>query len=512
MNTEITVIKRVLISVSDKRGLIPFARGLQQLKIELIATGGTARVLQENSLTVTNVTTFTGFPPIFEGRVKTIHPLIAGGILGLRQQHAKEAQEQNIQWIDLVVCNLYPFLKTVTEQTVTLAEAMEQVDIGGSTMIRSAAKNFGWTGVVTDPKDYDLVLQEINDQGGLTFTTRKQLAIKAFGYTVRYDAHIHNHLQEESFPDDLNITLQKHADLRYGENPHQAAAVYQRSGDAGNSLLNAKILQGKQLSYNNLMDADAAWTCLREFKEPACVIVKHANPCGVATGNNLLDIYKRAFSADSLSAFGGIIALNQPCSIAVASEIKHVFVEVVLAPEFEPGARKLLSKKKNLRVLEMGTIKPIEPGENIREITGGVLTQEYNSHQLTIDELKPVTEEKPEADDLKALLFAWKVLKHVKSNGIVIVKGTSTVGIGAGQPSRVGAVEIALKKAGNHTDGAVLASDAFFPFRDNIDLLAGTGIRAIIQPGGSIRDKEVINACNELGIAMVFTGIRCFKH
>lgn len=512
LNKNLTTIRRALISVFDKTGIVDFAQSLHSLGVQIISTGGTAAALKSAQVPVTEVSDLTGFPEIMDGRVKTLHPRIEGGILGLRDKHQDDAKNNGIQWIDLVVCNLYPFAETIAGENVSLAVALENIDIGGPTMIRSAAKNSGWVGVVVDPEDYTSVLDEIRQQGGLTFETRRKMAAKAFGYTARYESLIHQYLQTESYPNVLNRTFEKVYDLRYGENPHQSAAVYREAGNAPPGLLNSTVIQGKQLSYNNLMDANAAWTCLQEFDEITCVVVKHANPCGVASGKTLLEAYRDAFEADRQSAFGGIIALNRPCSESVAKEIKRVFVEVVLAPSFDPGALEILAKKKNLRLIEMGDVKPLKPETVLRQITGGVLVQDKDNHRLTKTMLKTVTRKHPSATDIHSLLFAWKVLKHVKSNGIVIARGNRTTGIGAGQPSRVGAVEIALKKAAQLTEGAVLASDAFFPFRDNIDLLANTGIRAIIQPGGSIRDGDIIEACDELGIAMVFTGIRCFKH
>jgi len=512
LNKNLTIIRRALMSVFDKTGITDFAQSLHGLGIQVISTGGTATALKSAQIPVTAVSDLTGFPEIMDGRVKTLHPLIEGGILGLREKHQEDAKNNGIPWIDLVVCNLYPFVETIAQDNVDLAKALENIDIGGPTMIRSAAKNAGWVGVIVDPEDYTFILDEIKQQGGLTFETRRKMAAKAFGYTARYESLIHQYLQTESYPDILTHTFEKVYNLRYGENPHQSAAVYRQAGNTFTGLLNSNIIQGKQLSYNNLMDADAAWGCLQEFDAITCVVVKHANPCGVASGKTLLEAYRNAFEADRQSAFGGIIALNRPCSKTVAKEIGGVFVEVVLAPSFEPGALEILAKKKNLRLIEMGDVQPVKSESVLRQITGGVLIQDKDNQPLTKTMLKTVTRKAPSDTDIQALLFAWKVLKHVKSNSIVIANGTQTAGIGAGQPSRVGAVEIALKKAVPYTEGAVLASDAFFPFRDNIDLLANTGIRSIIQPGGSIRDKDIIKACDELGIAMVFTGIRCFKH
>ena len=512
MNTENVTIKTALISVSDKAGIVPFARGLHALGVKLLSTGGTARTLREADIPVTDVSDYTGFPEIMEGRIKTINPKVEGGILGLRDQHENEARRHGIQWIDLVVCNLYPFAETVRRPDVTFDLALEKVDIGGPTMIRSAAKNVGWVGVVVDPDDYSPLLEELEKNKGLSFDTRRRLSAKAFGHTAQYDAIIHNYFKAESFSEAFTLTFNKYYDLRYGENPHQSAAAYQIPGNDGPNILGAKILQGKCLSYNNFMDADAALACMKEFSEPTCVVVKHANPCGVATDPDISEAYRRAFAADSMSAFGGIIALNRTCTRSIAEAVAKIFVEIVLAPDFEPDALEILSKKKNLRVLEIGSFRKREPKLEYRYVDGGLLVQETDVSTITPEQLKTVTETPPSEALLEDMLFAWKVLKHIKSNAILIAKDKTTVGAGAGQVSRVDAVDIALRKAGDNMGGAILASDAFFPFRDSIDKLAGTGIAAVIQPGGSIRDKEVIAACNEHGIAMVFTGMRCFKH
>ncbi|NQT96543.1 MAG: bifunctional phosphoribosylaminoimidazolecarboxamide formyltransferase/IMP cyclohydrolase [Candidatus Marinimicrobia bacterium] len=505
-------INRALISVFDKQGLEPFAQALHENGVEILSTGGTARVLRQAGIPLIDVSEYTQFPEIMDGRVKTINPLVEGGILGLRDQHGEEAEANGIKWIDLVVCNLYPFAETIQKPDVTLARALENIDIGGPTMIRSAAKNTGWVGVIVDPADYNTVVSELTDQKGLTIETRRILSAKAFGHTAQYDTLIHNYLKDEPLSDDYSITFNKFYELRYGENPHQKAAAYKLPITTSNNILTAKIHQGKKLSYNNIMDADGALACLAEFSEPACVVVKHANPCGVATGTDIAEIYNRAFNADAQSAFGGIIALNSTCTAAVAEAIAKVFVEIVLAPDFEPAALEILARKKNLRVLELGAIPPKVAKLQYRYVDGGLLVQETDIKTITLDDLEVVTEIKPNAMEIETMLFGWKVLKHVKSNGILIAKDYTTAGIGAGQVSRVDAVDIAIRKSGARAAGGILASDAFFPFRDSIDKIAPSGIRAIIQPGGSIRDKEVIEACNEHGIAMVFTGSRCFKH
>ncbi len=505
-------ITRALISVNDKQGLEPFALALHENGVEILSTGGTARTLRKAGVPVIDVTDYTGFPEIMDGRVKTINPLVEGGILGLRDQHGEEAEANGIKWIDLVVCNLYPFAETIQKPDVTIARALENIDIGGPTMIRSAAKNAGWVGVIIDPTDYNTVISELTEHNGLTFETRRLLSAKAFGHTAQYDTLIHNYLKDEPFSDDYSITFNKFYELRYGENPHQKAAAYKIPITTSNNILTAKIHQGKKLSYNNIMDADGALACLTEFTEPTCVVVKHANPCGVATGTDIAEIYDRAFNADAQSAFGGIIALNRTCTAAVAKAIASVFVEIVLAPDFEPAALEILARKKNLRVLELGQIPGRKPRLIYRYIDGGLLVQEADIKTITLDDLEVVTKTKPSNTEIETMLFGWKVLKHVKSNAILVAKGNTTVGIGAGQVSRVDAVDIAIRKSGARARAAVLTSDAFFPFRDSIDIIAPSGIKAIIQPGGSIRDKEVIEACNEHGIAMVFTGTRCFKH
>jgi len=512
MNTEKTSVKTALISVSNKENIIELGKGLDGLGIEIISTGGTAKALRDVGITVTNVSDYTGFPEIMEGRVKTINPLVEGGILGLRDKHAEDAEAHNIKWIDLVVCNLYPFAETIQKPDVTLDIALEKIDIGGPTMIRSAAKNVGWVGVVVDPADYDSVLNELQEHGGLTFDTRKRLSAKAYGHTTKYDTLIHNYLKSEPLSDDFSLTFEKYYDLRYGENPHQQAAAYKAPIATGSNILNAVIHQGKKLSYNNIMDADGALDCVKEFDEPACVVVKHANPCGVATGEDITDCFHRAFNADSLSAFGGIVALNRTCTTDIAEALRKIFIEIVLAPDFEAGALELFAKKKNLRVLEIGQLGSREPRLEYKYVDGGLLVQETDVKTIVLDDLTTVTKVKPSDKNMVDMLFGWKVLKHVKSNAILIAKDNTTLGIGPGQVSRVDAVEIAVRKSGDYLDGSILASDAFFPFRDSIDQIAETGIKAVIQPGGSIRDEEVIEACNEHGIAMVFTGVRCFKH
>ena len=504
-------IKRALISVFDKTGVVDMTQSLVGLGVEILSTGGTAKVLRKANIPVTDVSDYTQFPEIMGGRVKTINPLIEGGILGLRDQHTADAEANHIQWIDLVVCNLYPFSETISQKNCALALALENIDIGGPTMIRAAAKNVGWVCVAVDPSDYSTITDELRS-GEISFETRQRLSAKTFGHTAQYDTIIHNYLKEEDLSDNFSLSFKKHSELRYGENPHQSAAAYKIPGNNEPNILNATIHQGKQLSYNNIMDADGALACVREFDAAACVVVKHSNPCGVAVGNDLLDVYTRAFSADSLSAFGGIIAFNRTCTKDVADAITSVFVEIVLAPGFEPGALDVFKKKKNLRVLEIGEFGKRFKKSEVRNVDGGLLVQNTDTKILSKDDLTVMTKAQPSEQDIETALFTWRVLRHAKSNGILIAKENTTVGLGAGQVSRVDAVHMALRKGGENVKGGVLASDAFFPFRDSIDAIKDSGIVLVIQPGGSVRDQEVIDACNEYGIAMAVTGNRCFKH
>ena len=504
-------INRALLSVFNKTGVAELAKSLHELGVEILSTGGTAKTLRNANVPVTDVSNYTQFPEIMDGRIKTINPLIGGGILGLRDKHADDAKANNIKWIDLVVCNLYPFSDAVSREDCDLAMALENVDIGGPTMIRSAAKNVGWVCVAVDPSDYSTITDELRS-GEISFETRQRLSAKAFGHTAQYDTIIHNYLKDEDLSDNYSLSFEKHSEMRYGENPHQSAAAYKIPGNNEPNILNATIHQGKQLSYNNIMDADGALSCVREFDDPACAVVKHANPCGVAVGNDLLDVYTRAFNADSLSAFGGIIAFNRTCTKDVADAITSVFVEIVLAPGFEPEALDVFKKKKNLRVLEIGEFGKRSKKSEVRNVDGGLLVQNTDTKILSKDDLTVMTKAQPSEQDIETALFTWKVLRHAKSNGILIAKNNTTVGLGAGQVSRVDAVHMALRKGGENVKDGVLASDAFFPFRDSIDAIKDSGIKVVIQPGGSIRDKEVIDACNEYRIAMIFTGTRCFKH
>ena len=526
MNTKPTVIKRALISVSDKTGIVALARVLISQGIEIISTGGTASLLQSEGIAVIPVEKLTQFPEMMNGRVKSLHPIIAGGILGLRNQHASDAKTHGIPWIDLVVCNLYPFAQTINNNGTSLDDAVENIDIGGPTMVRSAAKNFSWVTVLTYAADYDRVASALTSEGSVPYALRKELATKAFGHTASYDALIHQYLNEEQFPAELTLTYELHTDtrrtvqkedrlLRYGENPHQRAAVYRGRLVPGKtdpfSLLQCAVLQGKQLSFNNLGDTQGAIDTLREFSEPACVVVKHATPCGVAVHEDITKALTYAFEADSRSAFGGIIAVNRVCNKKMAEFLSSIFFEVLTAPSFTEEALVILKKKKNLRVLETGPIPPLTNHLTSRALGSDLLIQERDNASITRDDITVATHRAPTDDELADLLFAWKVVKHVKSNAIVTAAQRVTCGIGGGQVSRVDATLIALTKSGA-ANPMVLASDAFFPFRDSIDALKGSGVRAIIQPGGSIRDQEVVDACNEADIAMVYTGIRGFLH
>lgn len=511
---KITPVKRALLSVSDKTGLIEFAKSLIALDVEIISTGGTSKLLQAENIPHRQVDELTGLPEMLDGRVKTLHPKVHGGILGRRDVHLAEAKKNDIAWIDLVVVNFYPFAEATKAKKLSFAEAIEYIDIGGPTMVRAAAKNCAWVGVVVDPADYATVIEQLKAQQGLEDNLRKKLAHKVFALTAHYDNLISQYLAadlqiDQNVAANLNLRLEKSSELRYGENPHQQASAY-RFVDDKHGILTAVQHQGKPLSYNNILDSEAALSCVREFSAPACVIVKHANPCGAATANTIEEAFERALAADPLSAFGGIIALNQPCTKEVAQAITKIFMEVVIAPSYTAEALAVFNAKANLRVLEL----PIQvtPQWEMKFITGGMLMQERDQQTITVEDLRVVTAAQPSAQELDNMLFAWRVLKHIKSNGILLAKDNMTVGIGAGQVSRIDAVDLAIRKAEKNIHDTILASDAFFPFRDSIDRVAQTGVKAIIQPGGSVRDDEVIAACNQHGIAMVFTGKRCFKH
>lgn len=511
-------IRRALLSVSDKRGVAEFAKGLAQLGVEIISSGGTAKALQDAGVKATPVSQFTGFPEMMDGRVKTLHPKIFGGILGVRtnEEHVREAKENGIEFIDVVAVNLYPFKQTVANPNVSLEEAIEQIDIGGPSLVRAAAKNHAFTTIIVDANDYSRVLQELSEKGETSGQLRRELALKAFKHTAEYDAAIANYLGKivanSKFPDVLMLSLSKLQDLRYGENPHQAAALYADPQDGEPSVASAKQLQGKQLSYNNILDSNSALELVREFEETTAVIVKHNNPCGVASASSVLEAYKTARAVDPESAFGGIIALNACVEKELAQEIVSTFVEVVLAPSYSSEALEMFKTKKNVRVLEVsGLRKPKIPCFDYRSVVGGLLAQERNV-QLFAGDLKVVSKRAPTEEEWKALNYAWRVCKHVKSNAIVYARGDRAVGIGAGQMKRIDSAKLGAMIASGPITGTVMASDAFFPFRDGIDAAAKLGITAVIQPGGSIRDEDVINAVNEHKLAMVFTGIRHFRH
>ncbi len=540
-------IKRALISVSDKTGLIEFARGLIGFGVQIISTGGTAKALRDAGIDVTEVAEITGFPEMMDGRVKTLHPLIHGAFLALRDDpdHVAAMAEHGIEPIDLVCVNLYPFEQTVANEDVTLEDAVENIDIGGPAMIRSASKNWRDVAVVIDAALYEGIVAEMRaNDGSLSLATRRRLAVLAYTRTASYDLAISRFLagqldagdlelleplnplrnlmfiepdetaevDSDDFDDYSAIGIEKAADLRYGENPHQRAALY--VGEGGGGVAGAEQLHGKEMSYNNYVDADAAWNLIQDFDETAVAIIKHTNPSGVGTGATVLDAYRRALSTDPVSAFGGIVAANREIDASAAEAINEVFTEVVIAPAFTDEALEILARKKNQRVIRV-TGGSSAPGRELKQISGGYLLQDQDLHLLSTDALKVVTERRPTDDEVRAMLFAWKVCKHVKSNAIVFTNHEMTLGVGAGQMNRVDSVRIAAIRAerfGLNLKGSVVASDAFFPFRDNVDEAAAYGVSAIIQPGGSLRDEESIAAANEHGIAMAFTGIRHFKH
>ncbi len=517
-------IKRALISVSDKTGIVEFASQLASRDIIILSTGGTANLLAENDIEVVEVSDHTGFPEIMDGRVKTLHPKIHGGLLGRRGTDDAVMAENDIDPIDLVVVNLYPFEATVSKADCTLADAIENIDIGGPTMLRSAAKNHAYVGVVVDVNDYDKVINEIDaNEGLLTDATRFSLAQKVFAHTANYDANVSNYLGAISadggdldYPLTFSVQFKKIQDMRYGENPHQSAAFYGQANPPAGTLASAKQLQGKALSYNNIADTDAALECVLSFQEVACVIVKHANPCGVAVGDDVLQAYERAYQTDPTSAFGGIIAFNRPLDAETARAIiDRQFVEVIIAPSISQEALDIVSAKENIRVLEAGVREHAIQQLTMKRVSGGLLLQDNDQGIIGRGDLKIVSKRPPTEKEIEDLLFTWKVVKYVKSNAIVYAKDKQTIGVGAGQMSRVYSARIAAIKAedeGLEVSGSVMASDAFFPFRDGIDSAAKVGVTAIIQPGGSMRDEEVIAAADEADIAMVFTSMRHFLH
>lgn len=524
-------LRSALISVSDKAGVVDFARGLAELGVEIISTGGTARVLKEAGLPVTLVSEVTGFPEILDGRVKTLHPKVHGGILALRNEdHLRQLAEHEIAPIDLVAVNLYPFKETVAKPGVTLEEAVENIDIGGPTMVRAAAKNYRHVVVAVNPSRYGNILAALQKKGEVDIKLRMELAQEAFAHTAAYDAAIFDYLQSlkgeqvqgmeaeqevvsVKFPRELTVSFELAQTLRYGENPHQKAAFYKDSRLYGACVGNAVKLAGKELSYNNILDVNAALELAREFTEPTAVIIKHNNPCGVASAGDLCTAYKKAFAGDPVSAFGGIVAFNRELDRDTANEMVKTFLEAVIAPGYQEGALEVLKKKKGLRVLETGRLAShLSDRFEMRKVRGGILVQEWDEEVLREDALRVVTKREPSREEMEELVFAMKIVKHVKSNAIVITKERQLIGVGAGQMNRVGAAKIALEQAGEKSKGAALASDAFFPFRDTLDEAAAAGVSAVIQPGGSVKDEESIQAADEHGMVMVFTGMRHFKH
>jgi phosphoribosylaminoimidazolecarboxamide formyltransferase/IMP cyclohydrolase len=518
------LVRRALLSVSDKTGIVEFARELKERGIELLSTGGTAKLLIRHGVAVKEVADHTGFPEIMGGRVKTLHPKIHGGLLGRRGLDEEVMRDHGIEPIDLLAVNLYPFAATVARANCTYDAAVENIDIGGPAMVRAAAKNHASVTVVVDPTDYRSLLDELAaNQGSTRVIVRQKLAAKAFAHTAQYDAMVSAYFtgviggETPTFPDDLNLSFRKHLDLRYGENPHQQAAFYKDPRGIGASVTAAVQIQGKELSYNNIADSDTALECVRQFEAPACVIVKHANPCGVASAADITAAYERAYRTDPTSAFGGIIAFNRELDASTTAAIlERQFVEVILAPGIASAARGLLASKDNVRVLDVGDLSaPIAQLLEYKSVAGGVLVQTRDDGGIQAQDLRVVTKRHPTREELDDLLFAWRIAKYVKSNAIVCVKDKATIGIGAGQMSRVVSSKIAAMKAkdeGLSMEAAAMASDAFFPFRDGLDVAAQFGIKSVIQPGGSKRDADVIAAADEHGIAMVFTGMRHFRH
>ena len=511
---------RAILSVSDKSGLIDLAKGLSELNVEMFSTGGTKKALVEANLPVQSISEITGFPEILDGRVKTLHPAVHGGILARRDlpSHMEELARNRMDTIDMVVVNLYPFVQTVSRPDATLMDALENIDIGGPTMIRASAKNFPHVLVIVDPADYPLVLEKLRS-GEVDQNERGRLAQKAFQHVAMYDTAISQYLWQgiNEYPETMTIALSKRLDLRYGENPHQSAAFYKEEsiGTAENATIaTAQQLWGKDLSYNNILDADAAWNAAAEFEDATVAIVKHTNPCGLASDSDLLEAYRRALDGDPVSAFGGIVAVNRPLNLAMAQELIKTFFEIVIAPGYEPEALKTLQTRKDLRVLEMPALKSATraPDLDFRRVGGGLLVQTSDTTAEDYRGWRVVTKREPTSEEMQGMIFAWRAAKHIKSNAIVLASGTTLLGMGAGQPSRVDSVEIALKKAGTQAQGSVLASDAMFPFPDGIEYAAREGITAVVQPGGSVRDDKVIETADKYRLAMLFTGMRHFKH
>jgi len=515
-------IQRAIISVTDKTGVVQFARSLAGMGVELVSTGGTAKLLRETGIAVKDISDLTGFPEMLDGRVKTLHPKVHGGILHRRENaaHRTAIAEQEIQPIDMVVVNLYEFEKTAAKPGVSFDEVIENIDIGGPSMIRSAAKNFQDVAIVTSPADYDAIAEEMTKSGGeLSRETKWRLAQKAFAITAAYDSAIASSLERVSsnghfslqpssgFPRTIRLSFNKIMDLRYGENPHQKAAMYSDGSNAG--VANARQVQGKELSYNNIVDLQAAWDMVQEFEESVCAIIKHTNPCGVATGKTLAEAYQKALECDPVSAFGGVIGVNRTVDAEAAELMSKLFLEVIAAPAFDEGAKAVFAAKKNLRLVE---VTDASQTRILKNVSGGLLVQDADTHSLEESDLKVVSKRQPSAEEKRALLFAWKVCKHVKSNAIVYARDGQTVGVGAGQMSRVDSCKIGASRAVLPLKGTVAASDAFFPFPDGVQEIAKAGATAIIQPGGSVRDRDVIEAADQLGLVMIFTGVRHFSH
>lgn len=516
---------RALISVSDKTGIVDVAKQLVELGVEIISTGGTYHKLKEEGVPAVEISEITGFPECLDGRVKTLHPNVHAGLLAMRSnpEHMKQLEELHVDTIDFVFVNLYPFKQTILKDGVTRAEAVENIDIGGPTMIRAAAKNYQDVAVVVDPADYDKVLTELREEGEVSLDTKFYLMQKVFAHTSNYDTMIANYLKAErgddSLPETLTMTFEKVQDMRYGENPHQKAAFYREIGKKTGSLVDAVQLNGKELSFNNINDTNGALELLKEFTEPTVVACKHGNPCGVGSADNIMDAWTKAFEADKTSIFGGIVVINRPVTLELAIELKKIFLEVIVAPEYDPEGLALLQQKKNVRVLQLEDISVPQPKTalDLKKVNGGLIVQGIDGELLNEDDLKVVTEVQPSKEQMEDLRFAWKVVKFTKSNGIAVAKNKQSIGIGPGQVNRIWATQQCFEHAAeligeDATKGAVLASDAFFPFDDCVEAAHQAGITAIIQPGGSVRDQDSIDKCNEYGIAMVFTGMRHFKH
>ena len=510
-------MKRALVSVSDKTNLVPFVSGLVELGYEIISTGGTKKALEDNGIKTIGISEVTDFPEIMDGRVKTLHPKVHGALLCVRDNpdHVRQIEELGIQYIDLVCVNLYPFKETVQKPGVSHEEIIENIDIGGPSMLRSASKNYKFIPVLCDPSDYDGVLKELRENGETCPVTREYLAAKVFRHTASYDTMIASYLTErtgEKYPEKFTITFDKVQELRYGENPHQSAAFY-KGMNPQYSLANAKQLHGKELSYNNIQDGNAAIEILKDFEgQPAVVGLKHMNPCGVGIGKTIEEAWDKAYEADPVSIFGGIVAFNEPIHATVAEKLSKIFLEIIIAPAFDEDAFEILSKKKNIRLMQLDTSLEVNDIYKVTNVNDGLLVQDIDDHKITAEDLRCVTNRKPTEEELEQLLFAWKVVKHVKSNAIVLVKDNMTIGVGAGQMNRVGAAKIAIEQAGEKAKGSIMSSDAFFPMPDTVEEAVKAGVTAIIQPGGSIKDQLSIDVCNEHGIAMVFTGVRHFKH